>query len=303
MRMKAGLFLMAALAIQPCLGAAPPDAAAYIAARGWTPYQQHRLLKMPVADVVPVTYFAKGETAPSCGLLFQGKGGPGFIEVLGPGPLGFPQCLSIDDAAAFTLNQRPYLVLEVVNRHSRKDIYRQFFFVQGNGAGLYAKDEALHAAVASMARMPGFKGKAGGAAEGVRLAKASYIRQSVPTMALLARDSFYSETGTYAVLENRAAGKCAFAFEKGGRVIKFEHTVFSDADSCTDILASSKFDKDGKTFFMTMFKGLKGKHLAIVSISNSNVVAAEKKLAALASAKASLTDMRSVRMFILSTMQ
>lgn len=298
--MKATQFLLAALcSIPSAASAGVPDAAAYIAARGWTPYKQHKPLRMPVRDIVPVMYIAKGDTVPSCGLLFQGKGASVFIDVLGPEEAGgFPQCLSIDDAAAFELDKKQYLVFEIVNRDTRDDTYRQFFYVYKDGAGQYLKDVTLQDATD-----PGFRGKTKGAAEGVKLAKAALIRKLAPGMALLGRDSIYSETGTYAVLEDKRGARCAFVFEKAGSIFKFDHAAFSGADKCTDILATSKFDKNGKTYFMTMFKGLKQKRLAIVSISKSNVIVPEKELAALAGAKASLTDMRSVRMFILSTMQ
>jgi len=65
------------------------------------------------------------------------------------------------------------------------------------------------------------------------------------------------------------------------------------------VLATSKFAKGDKTYYMTMFRGLTQKRMAIVSISKTNVITPEKELAALASAKAPMTDMRSVRMLLL----
>lgn len=305
MRMKATLFLAAALYnMTSFAAAAAPDAAAYIAARGWRPYEQHKPLPRPAADIAPVLYFAPGDTAPSCGLLSQGKGAPAFIDVLRPErPGGFPQCLAIDAAAAFSLDKNPYLVFEIVNRDSKTDTYRQYFYVYKNSAGAWVKDEELHLALARSRNAPGFREKLKGVADGVRLAKASFIRKSMPGMTLSPRDSIYTDSASYAVLEDKAARQCAFVLEKAGTLFRFDHTTFAGGDKCTDVLATSKFNEKGKIYFMTMFKGVKQKRLAIVSVSQSNAVTAEKELAALALAKASLTDMRSVRMFIQSTMQ
>ena len=292
--------LLAMFGVIPAIsGAAPLDIAAFIKERGWTGAKIIAPFKMPVNDIVPVMYFTK-TGAPACGLLSQSKSGASFIEMLGPDPsTGWPQCMGINDVAAFDIDNKKYLVFELANRDTREDTHREFFYVYKDRAGVYTADKMPGIDTPAEGARPLFKGRAKGALEGVRLAKAAFIKRAAAGLALVQRDSIYADTAAYAVFADQTHTKCAFVLQSGSMVSKFDHTLFSNADACTDTLATSKFDKGGKTYYMTMFRGLKQKRMAIVSVTNANVITAEKELAALAAANAPMTDMRSVRMFLL----
>lgn len=294
------LLLVAAFVAFPDTAvAAPPDAAAFIKARGWTAAKPAKPLKMPADDIVPVVYFADTSGSAGCGLLAQDKGETSFIEMLGPKPnAGWPQCTGINDVASFKMDKKHYLVFEITHRETQKHVYPDYFYVFKNSVGGYTLDDKIGPEVPAKATPPLFKGKAKGALEGVRLAKAALIQRAASGMALVRRDSLYADTAAYAVFGDQRHTKCVFILQTGGVLSKIDHTAFASGDACIETLATSRFDKNGKTYYMTMFRGLKQKRMAIVSVTKDNVITAERELAAQATAKAPLTDMRSVRMFL-----
>lgn len=117
-------------------------------------------------------------------------------------------------------------------------------------------------------------------------------------MAPLAPESIVSGERRYVPFQDAGHTLCTFVIDIAGKVEKFEHTLFAKGDSCTEVLASTKFERGGATYFVSMFKGLTRKHLAVFSVSKGNKVAAEKQLALKAGANAKMTTMRSVRMYL-----
>lgn len=120
----------------------------------------------------------------------------------------------------------------------------------------------------------------------------------VSTMAPLAPESIVSGERRYVPFQDSSHTLCTFVIDIAGKVEKFDHTLFAKGDSCTEVLASTKFERGGATYFVTMFKGLTRKHLAVFSVSKGNQIAAEKQLALKAGENAKMTTMRSVRMYI-----
>lgn len=118
------------------------------------------------------------------------------------------------------------------------------------------------------------------------------------TMAPLAPESIVSGDRRFMPFQDTGHTLCTFVIDVAGTVEKFDHTLFAKGDSCTEVLASTKFERAGATYFVSMFKGLTRKHLAVISVSKANKVAAEKQLAIKARDNARLTTMRSVRVYL-----
>lgn len=131
------------------------------------------------------------------------------------------------------------------------------------------------------------------------LAAASLAAPAV-TMAPLAPESIVSGDRRYMPFQDSGHTLCTFVIDVAGNVEKFDHTLFAKGDTCTEVLASTKFERAGATYFVSMFKGLTRKHLAVISVSKANKVAAEKQLALKARDNAKLTTMRSVRLYLQS---
>lgn len=140
MKNRLPLLALSALgAWQSCFAAV--DVPAYIASQGWGVYESKVRLRVPVDDLAAVMYYAKGSNVPSCGLLTAGKA---FIEILEASEgEEYPHCLNINDAAAFTLAGRQYLVFEYSSRETRGETTDEFFYVYKDG-GDYQPDARLN---------------------------------------------------------------------------------------------------------------------------------------------------------------
>lgn len=165
--MKAVILCLVTLtAAQPSCAA--PDMANYLAVRGWTAYDSKAKFTMPAQDIAPVMYYSKGSKVPSCGLLSGPASAPKFIDILASEPgEQYPHCPSINDAAAFKLAGKDYLVFEYTDQDNRNETYEQFFYVYKTSAGEYVADERLNEQVGTAAST----GKTRKASEGIGLAR------------------------------------------------------------------------------------------------------------------------------------
>lgn len=283
----------------------PLNVPQFIAQQAWTPYAP-RSVALPSSEVAVVTYFAKGATAPSCGLLTQASSAPEFIEILSPEPgAGFPQCLTINDVAQFELDKKKYLVFEYINRDTKEDFYREYFYVYKDAAGHYVADKELNN---SAAYPESVRASANGpnpprAKDGVKRAKGTLISKIVPSMSFLARDFLLDDTRAFAVFQDKAKEKCNFVLDSGTKPAIFGHEIFSEGDKCSEILASSKLDKDGKTYYLAMFKGAAKNRLAVISVNKENAIVAEKDAAIATTKHTKLTDMKSAKTALLTNLK
>jgi hypothetical protein len=145
---------------------------------------------LPVSDIAPVLYIAKGDVAPSCGLVARTAAGTEFFAMLSPEQgAGFPQCLSINDAAAFEVRNRQYLVFEYIIRDTVEDFYRQYFYLYRDPAGRYIPDSLLNDSVAwsEPLRASHYSNNAPRAQEGVRRARGTLLSGAVRDMQFLPR--------------------------------------------------------------------------------------------------------------------
>jgi sarcosine oxidase delta subunit len=292
--MKTLLISLAALAtIQPCLAA--PDAAKYIVERGWTAYDSKVRFTMPAADIVPLLYYSKGSKVPSCGLLSGPAGAPRFIDILSAeAGEDYPHCPAINDAAAFKLGGKDYLVFSYTNRDSRDESYGQFFYIYKNKTGEYLADEQLNNSAGSS--------KSGAkATDGIRLARISAIKQGQPGMELQSRDLVADGAGAFAVFKDKASANCTFVVDNGIELSKYSSELFAERGKCMNYLASSKLDTPAKTYYLGMFKSSDAMiRIAVFSVmKNTAAVRAEKELAQSAAGTGKIIDIKSLKAFLI----
>ncbi len=291
--MKTILISLAALAvIQPCLAA--PDAAKYIAERGWTAYDSKVSFTMPATDIVPVLYYSKGSNVPSCGLLSGSASAPMFIDILSAeAGEDYPHCPAINDAGAFKLGGKDYLVFAYTSRDSRAESYGQFFYIYKNKTGNYLADEQINNSAGS--------GKSGAkAADGIRLVRISAIKQAQPSMELQSRDLVADGAGAFAVFKDKASGNCTFIVDNGIELSKYSSELFAERGKCMNYLASSKLDTPTKNYYLGMFKGSDAViRIAVFSVAkNTASVHAEKELAQSAASTGKVADIKSLKAYV-----
>jgi len=299
--MKTVIISLAALvAIHPCFAtAAAPDVANYISARGWTAYDSKARFTTPAADIAPVLYYSKGSSVPSCGLLSGSSGAPKFIDILFPeAGEDYPHCPSINDAAAFNLAGKDYLVFQYTDRDSRNVTFEEFFYVYKNKAGQYEVDEQLNAA-ASDAGDKAQKTRPK-ATDGIRLARTYALKQSQPGMELLTRDLLIDGGNTFAVFKDKARATCSFVLDNGAAVNKYSSDLFAESGKCVNYLASSKLDTPAKIYYLGMFKGSDAAtNIAIISVTKATAaVQAENNLARAAATTGKVSDIKSLKAYL-----
>jgi hypothetical protein len=249
-------------------------------------------------------YTAKGDAAPSCGLLAHTASGTEFFEMLSSDQeAGFPQCLTISDAAAFDLRNRHYVVVEYIIRDTVEDFYRQYFYLYRDAAGRYIPDGELNDSTVWTEPLRASRDSidAPRAREGVRRAKGTLLAKAVPGMRFLGREFMAGKNSAFAAFYDKASDRCAFLVDAGGKNATFGHELFAKGDKCESVLASGKMERAGRTYYLALFKGVSRNHLAVVSVAPSNDIAAETSLALSAERKSTLLDLRAAKQAVNSS--
>lgn len=278
-------------------GASVPDVFKYAAQQGWTSVKAGTP-KLPLNDIAPVVYTAKGDIAPSCGLLAHTAIGIEFFEMLSPEKgSGFPQCLNISDAAEFELRNRQYLVVEYINRDTVEDFYRQYFYLYRDSAGRYTTDSELNDSVVwtDPLRASRDSVNASRAQEGVKRAKGTLLAKAVPGMRFLEREFMTGKNSSFAAFHDKASDKCVFLVDAGAKRATYGHELFAKGDKCDIVLASGKMENAGTTYYLALFKGAVRNHLAIVSVASGDAIAAETDLALGVETKGTLADLKTAK--------
>lgn len=278
-------------------GAHTPDVSKYVAEKGWS-LGKTKTPAFPVVDIAAMVYTAKEDFAPSCGLLAQTAAGTEFFEMLSPEQgAGFPQCLAVNDAALFEMGKRQYLVVEYINRDTKEDFYRQYFYLYRGPAGRYIADnelndsavwsEPLRASKNSM-NVPQIR-------EGIRRAHGISLSKAVPGMQFLEREFMVGKTSTFAAFHDKTKEQCAFAVGANDKPLTFQHDLFASGEKCKNVLAAGKMEHAGATYYLALFKGASRNHLAVLSVSPNNIVTAESKGAIAAAKKSPLADLKTAK--------
>lgn len=135
--------------------------------------------------------------------------------------------------------------------------------------------------------------------DGVKAARAAQIATTFPQWRFLDRDFISDMTSSFAVLENERTQQCLFVTEVGADPVSLTHTEFSPASKCSGILASSRYDKAGTTYYLAMFKSSNGHQpLAVVSVRADGNISAEAALAAAINRAGAINNIRDAKAFL-----
>jgi len=287
-------FFFIAIFFLPHANAAEKDAsivAAFLAKNGWELSRNKMNFAAPVADIVPIHFFSKGAKSPSCGLLVQKASELNFIEILmSESEDLYPHCASIKEAVSFRLADRLYLLFIYTEKDTRDEIYDRFFFVYRDQDGLYHVEKELNESeipvelVRKNSKRVGLHGTwhVVTAEDGIRLAKATFVRNTAPSLNFLDRDFISSRGNSFSVLKDRKQQKCLFVVENDGNFEKFSSDLFTADGKCVDFLASSQSKKGEKTFFLGIFEGIdKSRNIAVFSVTPNGQIRDERELALL----------------------
>jgi len=291
--------LVTALVLPACARPAPaPDAVnaeRYLRQQGWKAYEAKQAARSPLPDITPVVYYAEGNSVPSCGIVtgsMEGKSS-GFIELVGSDPgVGFPQCLGILSITPFRLQNSEYVVVEYLSRETREDIDRHYSYLVRDRTRGFVEDEILNRAIPSAPADVG----AAAASHGVWLARAALLTAAYPEWYLIERDLISDQRSSFAIFEDRKARRCHFVAEAGAVPVAIAHTTFLPASACAEVLASSRYEKNGKVFYLAMFRDQdRTQRVGIVSVSADGSVIAEKALAEQVNRAGAVKDIKSAK--------
>lgn len=296
------IYLFAALALSACAGPAlainAVDAGRYLRQQGWEAYDGRPGAKSPVPDVAPLMYYDKGKSVPSCGIVTATTDGksPGFIELVGSDPgVDFPHCLDIVSIKPFRMQNRDYIAVEYLSRDTREDTYRGYHYLMRDRSRGVVTDEALTGAV-PLAAVEGPLQKPATSAQGVRLARIAYLARAYPEWRVLERDFISDPASSFAILQNKKTQQCQFLAESGSSPAFALHTTFAPGAKCSEVLASSRYEKDGKVFYLAMFRDQERKQLVgVVSVAADGSVGVEKALAESINRTGATKDMMSAK--------
>jgi hypothetical protein len=259
-----------------------PDAGGYLQQQGWKPYESKSLPHSPVPDVVPLMFYDKGNSVPSCGLLVASAAakGPTFIELVGSDPgVGFPQCLSIATITPFKLEKKDYIVIAYLSRETREDVDHRFHYLVRNDAQDFVTDKALTEAAPVTSAGQGATGAATKSVDGVRFARLAQLGKAQPAWRLLERDFISDKSSSFATFEDKKASGCQFVTEAGAGSVVASSNAFAPSEKCNSILASSRFEKSGKIYYMAMFKTQDNKQMVgVTSVATDGRIEVEKAL-------------------------
>jgi hypothetical protein len=308
--MSKAISLFAALTLSVCaksvLAAEPVDAGRYLGQQGWKPYESKPTAKSPVPDLAPLMYYDKGNSVPSCGLLTVSANGkaPGFIELVGSDPgVNYPQCLDIASITPFRMQNKDYIAVEYLSRETREDTDRGYHYLVRDRSRGIVTDEALTEAVPS-APVEGARQNPAAATQGVRLARIAHLAKTYPEWSVLERDFISDRASSFAILHNKKTQQCQLVAESGAAPILTAHTAFAPAAKCAEILASSRYEKNGKVFYLAMFRDQARKHsVGVMSVAPDGRVGVEKTLAENINRTGATKDVRSAKAALAKELQ
>jgi len=293
------LVLVVSAAAQAAAATGVLDAAGYMRQQGWEPEGGAHLLKSPVPDVAPLMFYAKGNSVPSCGLLTAAAGAkaPNYIELVGSDPdVGFPQCVGIKSMTSFKLQSKEYLAVSYLARETREDTDVRFHYLVRDRSKGFVTDVVLTNAVPSSPsglhpRDPVVVKPI----DGVRLARIAYLTEAYPAWRFVERDFISDKSSSFSIFEDKKARRCQLVTEAGATPVVVAHTSFAAAD-CAGVLASGRFDKAGKVYYLAMFRNHGGRQtVGVTSVSVDGVVMIENSLSDAINRDGATKDMRAAK--------
>lgn len=282
------------------------DAGRYLRQQGWKPSEGKPSAKSPVPDIAPLMYYDKGNSVPSCGLVTASTGGkaPGFIELVGSDPsVNYPQCMDITSITPFRMQNRDYIAVEYLSRETREDTDRGYHYLVRDSSRGIVTDEALTEAVQS-APVESARQNSAAAAQGVRLARVAHLAKAYPEWSVLERDFISDRASSFAILHNKKTQQCQLVAESGGAPAVTTHAAFVPAAKCAEVLASSRYEKNGKAFYLAMFRDQAKKQLVgVMSVAPDGSVGVEKALAESINRTGATREMKSAKAALAKELQ
>lgn len=277
--------------------AAPLDEKQYLKERQWSEVKQAHKVASPVRGIIPLMYFDKDTSGPSCSLLLETADKPALLEMTGPDKgETFPQCIGVNDAASFKIGKEEYVVFEYLTRETREDTFSRFYYVIKGSNGQYQSasdlNEAELAPLAAPAKATGINPPR--SREGIAAARTIITAKSMTGMEFQPRDYLVDGTRSFAIYKNKINTACTFVVDDGITFHSFAHTSSAQGDTCKEILASGKIESKGSTYFIALYKGATRNHLGVVSVSRGTVQL-DDALAVAANSSAKLTTMKQAK--------
>ena len=275
------------------------DTADYLHRHKWILLDDNAPLKSPVPGVAPLWFHTEDNPAPRCGLLIASHGGkaPSYIELVGSDPeVGFPQCIGIKSMKAFKMQNKEYLAVEYLSRETREDTDVRFHYLTRNRAGSFTTDNSLTDAVPSTpSGMHPTRPMAVKTVDGVRQARIAHLRQAYPAWRFSDRDFISDNTASFSIFEDKKTRRCQFVTEAGAAPLAVAHTTFAAA-SCDGVLASSRYERAGKVYYLALFQLQGGRRMVgISSVSADGSIAIEKPLSDTINGNGATADMKTAK--------
>jgi hypothetical protein len=199
------------------------------------------------------------------------------VELTGPDDTSeFPYCMGILSMTPFKLGGRQTIAVEYLSRDTREDLYRQFAYLRQEPAKGFVMDDGM----ASGGEDGGVRvGAAARPVLGIRNARMDFLKKAYPRWTMRERDFIADEHGSFAIFEDGQARDCHLVAEAGDAPLAMRLADIVPGARCTGVLASTRLQKAGRTYYLAMFTSDGGRQpVAVMSVGAGGRIAAEKAL-------------------------
>jgi hypothetical protein len=259
------------------------DVATFLKARGAEDAGLRLIARSPNPAIVPVSFYEKENSVPSCGVLVTPPHGgkPRYVDIVGSEPhVDFPACMGMPSITAFRLQGRNYVMIEYYTRETREETYRAFhYLVEDSGAG-FVTDEKIYKGMSGEDAVlrPSEFGSAR-PLEGIKEARAAAMKTSFPQRRFVKRDFIADSTSSFATFEDGKSHACFLAAEAGARPVSASLSDVTGDTRCAGVLASSRLTTPAATYYLALVKTDTGRQrVGIVSIARDGGIKIEKEL-------------------------
>ena len=104
------------------------------------------------------------------------------------------------------------------------------------------------------------------------------------------------KSSSFATFEGKNATGCQFVTEAGAAPLITSSNAFAPAEKCNGVLASSRFEKSGKIYYLALFKTQDAKQMvAVTSVAADGRIEVEKNLSASVNRSGMTKDMKTAK--------
>jgi hypothetical protein len=259
------------------------DVAAFLKARGAEDAGLRLIARSPNPATVPVSFYEKDNSVPSCGVLVVPPHGgkPRYIDIVGSEPhVDFPACMGMPSITAFRLQGRNYVMVEYYSRETREETYRGFHYLVEDGGAGFVTDENIYKGMSGEnAAVPRPEFGFARPLEGIRQARRAAMKASFPQWRFLERDFIADSASSFATFEDGKSRTCFFAAEAGAKPVSASVSEVTGDTRCAGVLASSRLTTPATTYYLALVKADTGRQrVGIVSVARNGGIKIEKEL-------------------------